>query len=261
MTRNRSFLALVTLALALAAGARADATVDTGTAPGSGVASASAAAAAPAPAVSAPAPAPAPAADASVQQAEAAVARPRKVSVGGAYGANIFAGMVVGALIGTAVEAIPYARDRHNQDPQDVIYGAVYGALGGAVGLGVPLSAWEIASDRPGAGVDVLYNALAFGVLGGAVGAGGGVISYSHKAQSDPDSAEDFTAAAAAGVCAGAGIGVLVGIVDASWHGPQAKIPGKGIHASAGLLKFSMLHDDGRHVTALPNATFFKAEF
>lgn len=191
----------------------------------------------------------------------AASAPVRKVSPGSAYGANTFAGMAVGALIGTAVGAIPYAINRQCQDPNSVIYGAVYGAVGGAVGLGLPLSAWEVASDRKGAGITVLYNTLGFAVTGGAIGAGAGMIGYRRKVDYDPRSAEDFTAAAAAGVCTGAGIGIFIGIADALYQGPGMKVPGKGIHANAGLLRFSSLHDDGRHVTALPNVTLLKAEF
>ena len=185
----------------------------------------------------------------------------RKVSIGAAYGANLFAGLAVGALLGSAGAAIPYAYERHNQSPENVVYGAAYGGLGGVLALGIPLSAWEVASKRPGAGIDVLYNTLAFGVLGGAVGAGGGVISYSRTQSYAPDAGENFLAAAAAGVCAGALLGLVVGVVDAQWQGPAAKIPGKGIHASAGLLAFSMLHDDGHRVSVLPNATFARVEF
>ena len=87
------------------------------------------------------------------------------------------------------------------------------------------------------------------------------MISYSRKVGTDPDSGEDFVAASAAGVCAGALVGMLVGVVDAYWPGRAAKIPGKGIHASAGILRLSLLHDDGRCVRALPNATFLKVDF
>lgn len=186
----------------------------------------------------------------------------RRVSAGKAYGANTFAGIAVGALIGTAGGAIPYAMERRNQDPTSVILGAVYGAIGGAVALGLPVSAYEVASDKPGSGITVLYNTLGFAVLGGSVGAGGGMISYRRKIDYDPRSGEDFLAAAAAGVCAGALVGFGVGLVEAVlWQGRGMKVPGKGIHARAGLLELGAWHDDGIAVSALPNATLLKVEF
>ena len=186
----------------------------------------------------------------------------RKVSPGRAYGANTFAGMFTGSLVGAAIGAIPYSMDRKNQDPTSVILGAVYGAVGGAVALGLPLSAYEVASDKPGAGITVLYDTLAFAVLGGTVGAGAGMISYRRKVDYDPQSAEDFTAAGAAGVCTGALIGMSVGLYEAIWwQGRGERVPGKGIHASLGVMDLASLHDDGIKVTALNNAQFFKLRF
>lgn len=186
----------------------------------------------------------------------------RKVSAGRAYGANTFAGMFVGGLVGAAAGALPYSIERNNQDPSSVILGAVYGSIGGAIALGLPVSAYEVASDKPGAGITVLYNTLAFSVLGGTVGAGGGMISYRHKVTYDPRSAEDFTAAAAAGVCTGALIGFTVGLYEAVWwEGRGTNVPGKGIHASAGLMDLATLHDDGVKLSALPNATLLKVDF
>ena len=186
----------------------------------------------------------------------------RKVSPGKAYGANAFAGLFTGSLVGAAVGALPYAIDRKDQDPNSVILGAVYGAVGGTVGLGLPLSAYEVASDKPGAGITVLYDTLGFAVLGGAVGAGSGIISYRHKVDSDPQSAEDFTASSAAGVCTGALIGLGVGLYEAVWwEGRAERIPGKGIHASIGVMDLASLHDDGIKVRALNNAQFVKVSF
>jgi hypothetical protein len=193
---------------------------------------------------------------------EASVSGQRKVSAGKAYGANTFAGMAVGALVGAAGGAIPYAVDRKSQDPTSVILGAVYGAVGGAVGLGLPLSAYEVASDKPGAGVDVLYNTLGFAVLGGVVGGGAGMISYRRKIDYDPRSAEDFLGAGAAGVCGGAILGFGVGLVEAVWwQGRGMTVPGKGIHAKAGILELAALHDDGVSLSSLPNATVLRVEF
>jgi hypothetical protein len=266
---RRIFVALLALAGALCAGAAIADPQSLAVSPDSGVGSAAAIAAAapaatPAPtAVSAAAPATtdSPAVDAANQAVAAVSTSNRKVSIGSAYGANLFAGLAVGALLGCAGAAIPYAYERHNQSPQNVVYGAAYGGLGGVVALGIPVSAWEVASNRPGAGIDVLYNTLAFAVMGGAVGAGGGMISYSRTQSYAPDAGENFLAASAAGVCAGALVGIVVGVVDAGWQGPAARIPGKGIHASVGLLAFSMLHDDGHTVYALPNATLARMEF
>ena len=186
----------------------------------------------------------------------------RRVSPGKAYGANTFAGLFTGALVGAAVGALPYAIDRKDQDPGSVILGAVYGSIGGAVALGLPLSAYEVASDKPGAGVTVLYNTLSFATLGGAVGAGAGMISYRRKVDYDPQSAEDFTASAAAGVCTGALIGLGVGLYEAVWwQGHGERIPGKGIHASLGVMDLAALHDDGIRLTALNNARFLKVSF
>jgi hypothetical protein len=186
----------------------------------------------------------------------------RRVSPGRAYGANTFAGMFTGSLLGAAIGALPYSMERKNQDPNSVILGAVYGAVGGAVGLGLPLSAYEVASDKPGAGITVLYNTLGFAVLGGTVGAGAGMISYRRKVDYDPQSAEDFTAAGAAGVCTGALIGLSVGLYEAVWwEGRGERIPGKGIHASLGVMDLASLHDDGIHLAALTNAQFFKLRF
>ena len=192
----------------------------------------------------------------------AAAVGERRVSPGKAYGANTFAGMIVGAMVGAAGGALPYAIDRKSQDPNSVILGAVYGAVGGAVGLALPVSAYEVASDKPGAGIAVLYNTLSFATLGGVVGAGGGMISYLRKVDYDPRSGEDFLGAAAAGVVGGAVIGFGVGLVEAVWwQGRGMKVPGKGIHARAGLLELAALHDDGHSVNALPNATLLKVDF
>ena len=186
----------------------------------------------------------------------------RKVSAGRAYGANTFAGMFLGGLVGTAAGALPYSLERKNQDPGSVILGAVYGSIAGAVALGLPVSAYEVASDKPGAGITILYNTLSFAVLGGSVGAGAGMISYRHKVDYDPRSAEDFTSAAAAGVCAGAVLGFGVGLYEGIWwQGRGSKVPGKGIHASAGVMDVAMWHDNGITLSALPNATLLKVDF
>lgn len=198
---------------------------------------------------------------------DAAAAQPiaadgRKVSAGLAYGANTFAGIGVGAIVGAAIEAIPYAKDRHGQDPNPVILGAVYGSVAGAVGLGLPLSAYEVASDKPGAGITVLYTTLSFSVLGGAVGAGSGMLSYRHKVDQQPQAAEDFLAAAAGGICAGGLLGLGVGFYEAVlWKGHAAKIPGSGIHAQAGMLAFSPLLDFPQGPAWMPNATLVKVDF
>ena len=187
----------------------------------------------------------------------------KKVSAGKSYGANIFAGLLTGALIGAAVGALPYAVDRHNQDAQSVIYGALYGSVAGGGVFAIPLSAYEVASDKPGAGTTVLFDMLGFGVLGGIVGGAGGMISYRRKLDYDPSSGEDFLAAAAAGVCGGALVGLGVGIVEAViWDGPQRGFPkGKGIHASVGLLAFSPVRPQGEGHVALPNATLGEVRF
>jgi hypothetical protein len=199
---------------------------------------------------------------AAVADAVSSNAGQRKVSAGKAYGANTFAGMLVGSAVGAAAGAIPYAVDRKSQDPTSVILGAVYGAVGGAVGLGLPLSAYEVASDKPGAGITVLYNTLGFAVLGGAVGGGAGMISYRRKISYDPNSAEDFLGAAAGGVCGGALLGFGVGIVEGVfWQGRGMRVPGKGIHAKAGILELATVHDDGISLSALPNATLLKVDF
>lgn len=195
-------------------------------------------------------------------RAEDAAPAERKVSAGAAYGANTFAGMFTGSLVGAAIGALPYAIERKDQDPGSVILGSVYGAVGGAVALGLPLSAYEVASDKPGAGITVLYNTLGFAVLGGVVGAGSGMISYRRKVDYDPQSAEDFTGAAAAGVCTGALLGLSVGLYEAVWYeGPGERIPGKGIHASIGVMDLASVHDDGIRVAALNNANFLKVSF
>jgi hypothetical protein len=186
----------------------------------------------------------------------------RKVSPGMAYGANCFAGLGLGAILGAAVGAIPYAKNRQGQDPSTIILGAIYGAAAGGVGLGIPLSAYEVASDKPEAGITVLYDSITFALLGGAVGAGGGMISYRHKVDQDPKDAEDFLAAAAAGICGGAALGLGVGLYETIWWpGHQQRIPGKGIHAQAGFLAFSPWMDGPGGVRAIPNATLLRAEF
>jgi hypothetical protein len=186
----------------------------------------------------------------------------RKVSPGMAYGANCFAGLGLGAILGAAIGAIPYAKDRQGQDPSTIILGAIYGAAGGGVGLGIPLSAYEVASDKPESGITVLYDSITFALLGGAVGAGGGMISYRHKVGQDPQDAEDFLAAAAGGICGGAALGFGVGLYETVWWpGHQQRIPGKGIHAEAGLLAFSPWMDGPGGARAIPNATLLRAEF
>jgi len=186
----------------------------------------------------------------------------RKVSAGLAYGANSFAGLALGALVGAAGGAIPYARDRQGQDPSTVILGAVYGSVAGAVGLGIPASAYEVASDKPGSGTTILEDSLGFAMLGGAVGAGAGMLSYRHKVDSDPNDAEDFLTAAAAGVCGGALLGLGAGVYESVlWSGHAPKIPGKGVHASAGLLAFSSQLRTPQGWMPLPNATLLKVDF
>jgi hypothetical protein len=192
----------------------------------------------------------------------AALSGERQVSAGKAYGANTFAGMLVGSLIGTAAGALPYSMERKNQDPGSVILGAVYGAVGGAVAFGLPLSAYEVASDKPGAGITVIYNTLGFAVLGAAVGAGTGMLEYRSKIDSDPRAGEAFLSSAAIGLCGGALLGFGVGVFEAVlWQGRGLNVPGKGIHAKAGILELAAWHDDGITVSALPNATLLKLGF
>jgi hypothetical protein len=186
----------------------------------------------------------------------------RKVVPGRAYGANTFAGLFVGALIGTGIGALPYGMERKSQDPGSVILGAVYGAVGGAAILGLTVSAYEVASDKPGAGITVLYNTLGFAVLGGVVGSGAGMISYRRKIGYDADSGEDFVGAAAAGVCAGALLGLGTGLYEAVlWQPPGEHIPGKGIHASVGVMDLASLHFDGQKNVPLTNASLLKVSF
>lgn len=202
------------------------------------------------------------AAVAALSSAAAPVGGGRKVYPGLAYGANSFAGLALGAIVGAAGGAIPYSRDRQGQDPSSVILGAIYGSVAGAVGLGLPLSAYEVASDKPGAGITVLYDSLGFAALGGAVGAGAGMLSYRHKVDSDPQDAGDFLTAAAAGICGGALLGLGVGVYEAVfWTGNAPRIPGQGIHASAGLLAFSAVLAQPHGYLRVPNATLLKVEF
>lgn len=196
-------------------------------------------------------------------QAPLLAAGTRNVSAGSAYGANIFAGIFTGAFVGAAVGALPYAIDRHNQDAQSIIYGALYGAVAGGGAFAIPLSAYEVASDKKGAGVTLLFNMLGFGALGGLVGGGAGMISYRRKLDYDPNSGEDFLAAAAGGVISGAILGLGVGLVEGViWDGPQRGLPkGKGIHASVGLLDFATVRPEGEAFVALPNATLARVRF
>jgi hypothetical protein len=88
------------------------------------------------------------------------------------------------------------------------------------------------------------------------------MISYRRKVDYDPQSAEDFTASSAAGVCTGALIGLGVGLYEAVWwQGRGEKIPGKGIHASIGIMDLACVHDDGIRVRALNDAQFLKVSF
>jgi hypothetical protein len=57
-------------------------------------------------------------------------------------------------------------------------------------------------------------------------------------------------------------IGLSVGLYEAVWwEGRGERIPGKGIHASLGVMDLASLHDDGIHLAALTNAQFFKLRF
>jgi hypothetical protein len=161
-----------------------------------------------------------------------------QASAGASYGINVFSGILTGALVGASAEAIPYAQSRHNQDPKPVVIGAVIGSAAAALGVGVPISAYEVSRQRPGAGGTLMADIFGFGVLGGVLGAGVGTVSYRDKVGTrQQDQAEDFLAAGGAGVCAGAVVGLAAGILDAFM--PQAKAephpPGNGLHARLGL--------------------------
>ena len=167
-----------------------------------------------------------------------AVSPGAKPSTGAVYGANIFTGILTGALIGGAAEAIPYAQSRHNQDPKPVVIGEVIGSAVAALGVGVPISAYEVGKQRQGAGSTLMVDIFSFGVLGGALGAGAGTVSYRDKVGTkQQDQAEDFLAAGGAGVCSGAVVGLAVGLIDAFL--PQGKAephpPGNGLHARLGV--------------------------
>jgi len=161
-----------------------------------------------------------------------------KPSTGAVYGVNIFTGILTGGLVGAAVEAIPYAQSRHNQDPKPVVIGAVIGAAAAAIGVGVPISAYEVGKQRQGAGSTLMVDIFSFGALGGVLGAGTGTVSFRDKVGTkQQNQAEDFLAAGGAGVCSGAVVGLAVGLFDAFM--PQAKAephpPGNGLHARLGI--------------------------
>jgi len=175
----------------------------------------------------------------------------RKVHPGAAYGGAIFTGLFTGALIGAAAGALPYASERKSQDPNPVIMDTIYGAVLGAVGLSTPCAAYEVAADKPGAAKRILFNTFGFAVMGGAVGGLAGTISYRNKVGVDDSSAEDFLGAAAGGVLAGAILGLGIGVVDGVFYeAPGRRVPGRGIHASLGLID-----------TAGLRATLAKVEF
>jgi hypothetical protein len=159
-------------------------------------------------------------------------------SKGAIYGGNIFSGALTGALIGGAAAAIPYAESRHNQDPKPVAFGAAIGGVAVALGLGVPISAYETGHPRLRAGNTLMTDIFSFGVMGGAAGAALGTVSYRNKVgTAQSDQAEDFLAAGGAGVCAGALLGLALGIYDI-WV-PESKAephpPGNGLHARLGI--------------------------
>lgn len=187
-----------------------------------------------------------------------------KVHAGRAYGANIFVGMMTGCLIGSAGGALSYSGERKNQDPQTVILGAVYGAIGGAVGLGTPISAYEVGSDKSGAGVSFLFDVFAFSMIGGVVGCAAGSVSYKDNVGVDDRSAEVYLYTAALGVLSGAGIGTAVGIFDAVFYTKEESTiapPGKGIHARIGILGVEPLHFDGQAVTLMPQVRLAQLDF
>ncbi len=160
-----------------------------------------------------------------------------QVDAGRAYGANLLAGLFTGAFVGAGAGSISYA-GRHNQDPSSIALGAIYGSLGAALGVGLPVSAYQVAVGREGVGTNAFYDVLGFGLIGGVVGAAGGVLSYRNKAGTPQETqAEDFLAAGGAGVCSGALVGLGIGLFEAARMGAVSrKVPGSGIHASIGVL-------------------------
>jgi hypothetical protein len=163
----------------------------------------------------------------------------KKVGAGPTYGINIFTGLLTGALVGAAGYSIPYAKDRHNQDPNGVIMGAVYGSVATAVLAGVPMAAYEVSSQRPGAGANLFANAFGFGILGGVLGASASTYSYRNKVGTlEETQGEDFLAGAGAGVCGGAVLGLTLGLVEALLPAPadQKRPEGRGIHARIGVM-------------------------
>ncbi len=179
--------------------------------------------------------APLAAADSALALSAGAEAQP---SVGAIYGVNVLSGVLTGALVGAAVEAIPYAQSRHNQDPKPVLVGALVGSAAAALGLGVPVSAYEVGQRRSGMGNTLMADIFSFGVLGGVLGAGLGTVSYRDKVGTrQQDQAEDLLAACGAGVCAGALVGLAIGMWDAFIPASQAEPhpPGNGLHARLGV--------------------------
>jgi len=185
------------------------------------------------------------------------------IDAGPVYGANIFTGLFTGAIVGAGAGSIAYASERHNQDPLPIVYDAVYGSLGTALAIGVPLSAYEVSANKPGVGSNALFDVLGFSMIGGLVGGAAGTLSYKNKVGNNDSQAEDFLAAAGAGICGGAGVGLLIGCYEAfSMDSPGAKRPtGKGIHARLGILSGSTFLANGHGARFLPNVKVLEITF
>ncbi len=171
----------------------------------------------------------------------------RLVSPGGAYGAALSSGLLVGAALGAAGATLPYSMERHNQDGAAIALGAVWGAVAG-VAASAPLAAYEVATQKEGAATTILFDTLGFAILGGVVGAGSGMLSYRQTFSYAPNEGEAFLAATAGGFLGGALVGLGVGIFEAViWDGPvQTRPKGKGVHARAGFLSWSPQPGGGR---------------
>ncbi len=120
-----------------------------------------------------------------------------------------FRGLTMGAMVGLGTGYLVARHDGFERDDwKPLVYGLGFGALGGAA-LGLTLGFVDLADDNPGTGNIILRDMVygtGFGALVGTI-VGALVVIKSH----DP---EHIPFGAAIGTLAGAGAGLVIGIIE-----------------------------------------------
>jgi hypothetical protein len=120
---------------------------------------------------------------------------------------NILGGAASGVLVGFATGTLVYGLD-HNNNPQQILNGAIYGLVGGVV-LGSGLAIYEINTQKPDTGYTVFNYVSAGTGLGAALGGIVAVIPFMRDGNG-----ADFTIGLGLGGVIGATLGLVTAAVD-----------------------------------------------